>query len=73
MPVEARMERLQKFADVLLELVKGQQSGSMRLADALAAAAATLRTAISQIKQGLNYALSRSLLRLNPDDTLTAV
>lgn len=70
MPVEARLERLQSLADVLLRIV--QQAGQIRLADALTEAAATLRTAISQIKQGLNYALSNSMLRLSANDMLTA-
>lgn len=70
MPVEARRERLQTLAEVLLQIVKDH--GAMLLGDALNAAAAQLRTAISQVKQGLNYALSNSMLRLGADDMLSA-
>lgn len=71
MPVEARMQRLETLATFLLELIR--QSGSMSITDALEAAAAALRTAISQIKQGLNYALNNSMLRLEADDMLIPV
>lgn len=71
MPVEARLQRLRDLADVLLSIVS--ERGSMTLVEALSAAAARLRTAVSQVKQGLNYALSNHMLRLNADDTLSAV
>lgn len=71
MPAEARQQRLQALAEVLREIVRAADNSVMRMADALSAAAAKLRTAISQIKQGLNYALSHSLLRLSPNDELS--
>jgi len=71
MPVEARLERLKSLAEVLLTIVR-QHNGSLSLTEALSEAASQLRTAISQVKQGLNYALSTRMLRLDADDTLTA-
>lgn len=70
MPVEARLQRLRDLAEVLLNIVR--ERGSMSLVDALSAAAARLRTAVSQVKQGLNYALNNSMLRLGAGDVLSA-
>lgn len=70
MPVEARLERLRALAEAILSIVR--ERGSMTLIDALSATAARLRTAVSQVKQGLNYALSNSMLRLTGDDMLSA-
>jgi hypothetical protein len=70
MPYEAQLARMKEFADVLVRIVSERTQG-MRIADALEAAAAQLRTAISQIKYGLSYALNTALLKLR-DGLLTA-
>jgi hypothetical protein len=70
MPAEARMERMRILAAYLVEIVR--QNGAMKIMDALNAIATKLRTAVSQVKYGLNYALSNSLLRLDADDRLVA-
>jgi len=68
MPFEARMERIKEIAVALAELVR--RFANITVADALKKAAEQLRVAISQVKYGLNYALSRNMFRLSDDETL---
>lgn len=67
MPFEERMQRIRAIAVALVELVK--QVGQLGVMAALEQVATQLRLAISQIKYGLNYALSRDMVRLNEDET----
>lgn len=71
MPAEARLERMQNLADLLVKIVR-ENNGPMLVSEALNKLAAELRTAISQIKYGLNYALSNSMLSIGSDDRLVA-
>lgn len=68
MRAEDRLDRMKALADELVAIVR--EKGSVSMADALSAVAARLRTAISQVKYGLNYALSHRLLILGNDDLL---
>lgn len=69
MPVVARQERLRRFAAELVHVVG---DGPVAMAGAVTRVAAEHRIAVSQVAQGLNYALARGQLILHPDDTLTA-
>ena len=71
MPFEARMQRMREIAEELVALLR--QMGSMDVMEALRKAAGHLRVAISQVKYGLSYALSNSMVTLSKDETQLSV
>lgn len=70
MPFEARVSRMQEIAVALVALVT--QRGSLAVMDALQELALQLRTGISQVKYGLNYALSLDWVVLDNDTLIPA-
>jgi len=69
LPNTERFERIRAIAAALVELLRSN-GGAMAVLDVLRETAARFNTMISQIRYGLDYALSLKLVRLSDEKTL---